>query len=368
MLFVDSQGLGLNQALDEFFQSFQDLANNPSGTSERTLVLQRSQTLVSVFNKTGNELFRIQKDINTQVSQNVTEVNQLTSQIADLNEKITQAEVSGQNANDFRDMRERLLNDLASHIDIQYFEDSSGQLSIFAAGTASLVEGKNVRSLSVSENAGNNGFYDVLFDQGNGNTVDITARIGGGALGGLILTRDTTLPGVRDQVDQLAFSIVTDVNAQHQAGYGLDGTTGNDLFSTLAGTQDAATNMAVTLSDTNQVAAASTVDGLPGDNTNALALVQLQNQLTMNGGKATFNGYYHDLVQGVGSAVQQVKRSYDAQEFSLKQMDNMREAVSGVSVDEEMANLMRFQRAFEASARLITLADDMLKTVIDMVR
>ncbi|MBI4715532.1 MAG: hypothetical protein HY760_06320, partial [Nitrospirae bacterium] len=222
------------------------------------------------------------------------------------------------------------------------------------------------RALSVEDTDGD-GFYNVLFPTGSSSSTDISSRIQGGSLEGLIAMRDVQIPDTQDQLDQLASRFVTEINAQHQAGYGLDGTTGNSLFTPLAGVSNAASLMTVSLTDFTKVAAASTVEGLPGDNTNALALVELQNQLTMNGGSSTFHNYYNDIVQGIGSTLQQTERDYDAQEFTLQQMDAMRESTSGVSIDEEMANLMKFQRAFEASAKLITLADEMLQTVIEMV-
>ena len=366
LLFNDTQGLGLGQSLDDFFLSLQDLANNPTGTAERTMVLRRAETLSSRFNQTASELTRIQNDLNAQIGQEVSEVNLLAAQIADLNEKITQAEISGQNANDYRDMRGNLLNEMSAKIDIAYFEDNSGQVTVFTGGGFSLVEGRNVRSLSVEDTDGD-GFNNVLFPTSSSVSTDISTRIQGGKLEGLIAMRDVQIPDAQNQLDQLAFSFVTEMNAQHQAGYGLDGTTGNDLFAPLAGAQGAASLMTVSLTDTNKVAASATVEGLPGDNTNALALIELQNQLTMNGGSSTFHDYYKDIVQGIGSTLQQTERDYDAQEFTLQQMDAMRESTSGVSIDEEMANLMKFQRAFEASAKLIALADEMLQTVIEMV-
>ncbi|MBI4715672.1 MAG: flagellar hook-associated protein FlgK [Nitrospirae bacterium] len=367
LLFNDTQGLGLGQALDDFFLSLQDLSNNPTGTAERTMVIRRAETLSSRFNQTASELDRIQNDLDGRIVQEVSEVNRLAAQIADLNDKITQAEITGQNANDYRDMRGNLLNELSAKIDVAYFEDNSGQVTVFTGGGFNLVEGKTVQALSVGDTDGD-GFNNVLFPTSSSVTTDITSKIQGGSLEGLIATRDVQIPGVQNQLDQLAFDFVNGINAQHRAGYGLDGTTENGLFTPLAGVPNAASLMTVSLTDINKVAAAATVGGLPGDNTNALALAELQNQLTVNGGSSTFHDYYSDIVQGIGSTLQQTERDYDAQDFTLQQMGAMRESVSGVSLDEEMANLMKFQRAFEASAKLITLADDMLKTVIDMVR
>jgi flagellar hook-associated protein 1 FlgK len=312
-------------------------------------------------------LSQIQTDVNGEISQSVGEINQLTGQISALNEKIASVEVSGQNANDYRDMRGQLLQQLSGKIDVQYYEDNSGQLVITGAGSVNLVEGKISHDLSVSENSSNNGYYDVVYDTGSGTTLNITNRISGGALAGLIGLRDTTIPGIKSDLDQLAYGIVTDINTQHQAGYGLDASTGNNLFGVLSSSQDAAMNMSVTLTDIKKLAASSSIDGLPGDNSNALSLVQLQDQSTMSSGQFSFNSFYNDLAQRVGATSQSASRNLDAQNFTVQQMDTMRESVSGVSLDEEMSNLLKYQRAFEASAKLITIADDLLKTVIGMV-
>jgi flagellar hook-associated protein 1 FlgK len=331
------------------------------------MVISRAETLASRFNEKGLELNQIQKDIDSQVSHSVSEKNRLASLIADLNEKIAEVEIGEQNANDYRDMRGRALNELSSYIDIRYFEDPSGQWTVFAAGVANLVEKNSARTLAVSSNVSNDGYYDVLYETGSGTSMDITSEIRSGSLKAFVEIRDTFIPDVRDRLDLLAYTLVTEVNTLHQAGYGLDGSTGNLLFSSLGAAADASTNMAVAVSNTDRIAAASSILGLPGDNSMAISLADLQNQLTMNGGQSDFGEYYNSLVQFIGSSAQQTQNGYRAKEFSLQQLENMREAASGVSLDEEMANLIKYQRAFEASARLITLADEMLSNVIEMI-
>ena len=200
----------------------------------------------------------------------------------------------------------------------------------------------------------------------------MTGRITEGRLGGVLQARDTNIAAYEASLDQLAYDLADEVNTIHSAGFGLIDLTANNFFSPLTAVAGAAGNLsldAAIQSDVNNIAAATNNDGfsgLPGDNTNALAMSDLRTALTMNGGTATFDDFYGSLVADIGNDVQGVSSRLSHQKDMINQLEIRRESISGVSLDEEMADLVRFQYAFEASARLITIADEMLATVLGL--
>ena len=367
VLFVEEEGNGLNGAFDAFFRSLQDLTLRPDGTAERIQVLRQAERLASVFRQKSAELKGIRSDLNQQVRQVVEEINQRAQRIAELNHLIAQAEIGGQQANDFRDQRDLVLKELAERIPIQYFENDQGQITIFVGRGRVLVEGTTVRSLGLKEDAGNSGYYQVTYDPGDGSALDLGSELSQGTLAGLLQVRDTEIPTILGELDELAYTLVTQFNALHQQGYGLDGSTGVDFFVDLTQQDDAAAQIQVSLTDPQKIAAAGSQEGLPGDNTNARALADLQNQRILDSGTRTLQEFYQRILHEVGSTAQQAQQRYEAWEASLDQLNRMREAVSGVSLDEEMAQLIQYQRAFEASARLIRVADEMLQTILEML-
>lgn len=450
-IFPDSNDQGLNEALNDFFNALRDVSNNPGGQTERTVLLERAGSLAALFNKTANDLTQMRKDLNAQVSQTITEVNNLASQIAELNGKIAAAELGGQPANDLRDQRGKLLNDLGKDIEIHTFEDTQGRAQVFVGRGQLLVEQTTRYALAGIASPDNSGFLAVGYDN-----QDISSFIGNGALNGLLALRDTTIPDVLDRVNTLAAALVNEVNQLHRAGFGLDGTTGNDFFSPLSVTataasanggslavtgtistassltfhaytltfgaagaytitdqttkaavssgtytgpgpttlsafdgltltfsgatpasgdtftisahKDAAKSLAVALTSGNKVAASATQAGVPGDNTTALALVALQNKSITALGSTTLNTYYSTTASEVGADALVARQDLDAQETVQQTLDDLRGEVSGVSTDEELTNMIKFQRAYQAAARVIVVADELFQTLLDLKR
>ncbi len=374
-LLNDSTGVGLGSDINSFFNAMQDLANNPSGSAERVAVKSRGEILAASFNKLSDNLKGIRDDADGEVSVLVEEINSITSRIAQLNGIIQNLESGGKTANDFRDERTILMRDLAERVGINYYEADDGTVSITGKGGFVLVQQDRSYDLATSINTSNDGHLDVVSVGAAGSTVNITGYISNGKLGAVLEVRDSDVPAYLARVDRLAYSIVTEVNNLHQSGYALDGTTtGLDFFADLSGLtsppENAAENMAVSsdVSDVDNIAAAQS-PASPGDNTNALAMAALQQTLTLGGPPPayTFGDYYSALVADVGIDVQKVSTLRSHQETLIEQLEIRRESVSGVSLDEEMADLVKFQYAFEASAKLISIADEMLTTVIGLV-
>jgi flagellar hook-associated protein 1 FlgK len=363
MIFDESSGYGLSQALNEFWNAWQDLVNEPSGPTERAVLLAKSETLTTIFNKVSADLKQIQKDMDARIQGSVQEINGIAGRIADLNQQIVQIEAGGQNANDLRDERDLLLTELSSMVDISTSEGSDGKVTVLLGGGRPLVQNETTWDLSNEANA--SGHQDILWLDGFGGSVNITETISDGALKGCIQVRDVSVPSYSSRLDAIAAGIIQEVNNLHSSGFGLDGTTGNDFFIGTSAS-DIACHPSV-LGDPRLIAAAGSASGVPGDNSIAIAIADLQNDLTMDGNSATFGDYYHSIIAELGGAVQEAAANYDHQSAMVDQLTSARESVSGVSLEEEMVNLIKFQHAYEAAAKLVSTTDELLETVIGMV-
>ncbi len=368
IIFDESSGYGLNQAMSEFWNAWQDLANNPSDYAGRAALLAKSETMTTTFNNIYSNLEQIQTDIDTSIMGTVKEINSIAERIAGLNQKIALTEVGGQNANDYRDSRDLLLKELSLMINIDSFENSDGKVTVLVAGGRPLVENISSWNLSTQPDVDSD-FQDIVWTDSGGNPVVITSSISGGKLKGWLEVRDVTIPDYLSKLNDLAEEIITEVNDFHKDGLGLnDDVVAERNFFTGTKALDIAVNQDI-VDDVNNIAAAGSLDGLPGGNSNAIKIANLQNELTMNGNPATatFDDYYNSLVSDVGSGVQKATVNFDHQSSMVTHLDNYRESVSGVSLDEEMVNLIKFQHGYNAAARLISVADELLDRVISMV-
>ena len=364
-LFGDANNQGIGAGLNEFFGALQDVATNPNDLSARTVFLSKATALAGRFNQSAADLIAAQESIDRQVGQTITDVNQLTSHIAGLNTKIAAAESSGQQANDLRDERGVALANLGELIEISSIEDATGQLTVFAGRGQVLVDKERTYQLVGVPDLGNNGLLDVHYDAGTGPTTNLTPVIQSGRLKGLLDVRDQTIPSLRASLDTLASEVVTQVNQQHRLGFGLDGSSNQDFFTPIGTT---ASTMAVSLANIRQIAASSTAAGVPGNNANALALAGLRNRAFAPFGNVTFQEYYSTIAGEFGSTVQSMEGNLKAQQILHDQLTSQRASVSGVSMDEELANLLQYQRTFEAASRMIVIADEMFQTILSIKR
>ena len=368
LIFNESGGYGLNQVMSEFWNAWQDLTNNPSGSVERTVLLAKSEMLTATFSKYYKDLQKIQRDLNSNIEGAVEEINRLSENLVDLNQKIIQMESGGHAANDYRDQRDLVLKELSEFIDIDSFENANGGVTVSVGSGQALAEGTHTYKLSTQTNA--SGHQDVTWLDSSGNTVIITNDISKGKLKGWLDARDIDVENSMNKLDTLAQNLMTEVNPLHASGYGLDGSTGNDFFTGVPTAAGIRVN-ALLANDINLIAAAegfNIVPGdKPGDNGNAIAIANLREAQTMNGNTTTFGAYYDSMVSDAGLAVQQSTSYYDHQSQMVLQVENYRESISGVSIDEETVNLIKYQNAYQAAAKLINTADEMMETVLAMI-
>lgn len=362
VIFNEVDGSGLSQAMSKFWDAWQSLANNPDGTTERQILITASQVLAATFNQLNSDLSQNQQNLDLAIQGTVTDINRLSQQIADLNEKIISSEAGSFSANDYRDQRELLLRELSELIDINTFEDATGAVSVLVANGRPLVSSGQFWQLSTETNVA--GFRDIVWVDDTGNATNITADISGGRLKGYLDVRDEVIDGYINRLDTLAQTLMTDVNTLHQNGFDLDGLGGEVFFiGTAASDMEVNPNI---VGDLDLIAAASDALTVPGDSRQAIEIANLQYQLTM-GGTQSYNDYYSAIVRDVGNEVLKSGASYNHQSDMMAQLENQRESVSGVSLDEEMINLLKFQNAYAAAAKLITTADEMMQTILQML-
>ena len=347
---------GLSGQLNNLFNAFQSLATSPTSTAQRENLVNAAQTLAAGFNQASQQLSSLNDGLNTSVSDGVTAANQLLSQIADLNSQIAKATATGGNANDLNDTREQALENLAKLVNIKTTANADGTVDV-GVGGAQLVSGSQT--------------LDTLqtYDDGGGQLLVRTATGGtplaltGGSIQGTIDARDGALQTLRSGLDTLASSLMTQTNGIYGGGYDLNGGTGQALFTgTDAGT--IAVNASLE-TDPSLVQAAGTA-GATGDNSVALQLAQLGQQTVAALGNQSFSGAFASQVGAFGFALSNANAEAANSSSVNSMLQNQRDSVSGVSIEEEVANLITFQQAYTASSKIISTVDQMLQTVINL--
>jgi len=356
-LFNETTGTGLQTPLSAFFSSLQQLSTNPSDSSLRVGVISAAQNLATAFNQSSSALTTQQSDLNQSVEQSVGEVNNFTTQVAQLNNQISGLTESGEDPSALIEQRDVVLQNLSNVIGISIIGGDNNNITVTTGNGSPLVVGNQSFALQTQTNTAT-GMQDV-FSQGQ----DITSQISAGELGGQIQVRDQQIPSILNQLDTLASSIENSVNTQSQAGYDLNGNPGTNLFTTPpVGVAGAAATMGVAISNPSLVAASS--DGTAGSNGNANALAAIANQAIVNG--QTPSDYYSGTVFQIGNAVSNATAEQTAAQQVTQQLQNQIGALSGVSLNEEAANLTKFQQAYDASARVVTIISDLTNEAINL--
>jgi flagellar hook-associated protein 1 len=330
-LFNDPAGSGLQTVISNFFNSFQQLAADPSSSNDREAVIIAGQTLATAFNQAANALTTQQQSLDQSVVQSVSQVNDLTSQIASLNQQIAASQSAGTGSGVLVDQRTQLIRQLSQLMNVSVTDEGNGAVTVTAANGAALVVGNQSFNLSTQTNPAT-GFHDVFY-QGT----DITSAIQSGQLGGQIELRDTEIPSVLSSLDTLASGIANAVNATSTAGFDANGNPGVNFFVPPAAGPGAAANLAVAITNPSLVAASS--DGTSGSNGNANALAALANQNIVGGQTPT--DYYASLVAQIGNDASAAQTQQQSESLVLQQLQDQRGSVSGVSLNEEAANLIK---------------------------
>ena len=353
----------LSTSIDEFFDAWQELSNDPSATLERQQVMQVGENLAASFQTMVSDLGTVTNSINEDLEGKITSLNQQLQQIADLNVQIVSAESTGISANSLRDQRDVLLKAVAEIAGISNYEEANGMVSVQLSSGLPLVTADTVSTLATEWNSG---VLDITLTSG-ASTTQLSADDFSGELGGMLELRDEYIPDLVEQLDILAYNLATAVNAVHNSGIDQNSNSGSDFFSFSSSGSDpwdgAASTLTMALSSTSEVAAGNSATS--GDNENTLNMVALQDQNLING-TSTLNNYYASIAAAVGLTVSENDAALASSEDCLTQLQNMRASVSGVSTDEEMLMLVQYQSGYEAAARFLTTVDEMLDTLMSM--
>jgi flagellar hook-associated protein 1 FlgK len=350
-----STGNDIASALSAFSSSLAQLSASPTSTSAQESVLTAGQNLAQSFNTTANGLTTAQSAADQQVTETVGQINSLTQQIAQLNAQLSPSVMSTQNGGTIEDQRDELVQQLSTLTGVSVTQSSDGEVITTGNGTPLVMGGQ---SYNLQTSTGSNGFQQVLDSDGN----NITSDISGGQLGGAIQVRDQVIPGFLSSLNTLASQFASSFNAAQEKGYDSSGNAGQAFFSVPTGIAGAAAGITVALTSGSQVAASS--DGSSGSNGNVANLsAALTNNLPSGQSPATA---YANIVYQVGTAVSNATSQSTALGQSILQLTNQQSSVSGVSIDEETTNLIRYQTAYEAAARIVSTIQALSTVTLDM--
>lgn len=358
VIFNEPSDSGLRTVLDEFWASWEELSKKPELEAVRATVRQRGIAVAETFNHLDRQLTDLADDLDASVKVKIDDINNIASQVATLNGQIVGIEGQGDHANDLRDKRDLLVDELSKIIQVNTQEDRYGSLTVTISGRALVTNGKSFAIFGDPVGV-HSPYVDLKWAADN-----TTVTVQSGTIKGMLDTRDVAIPDYRSQLDTMANSFMTATNSIHNNAnaYGLDNANLRDFFDpagTDAGTIAVDGNI---LGDLDHIAAASVINS-PGDGSNALKIAQIKHQNLV--GTATLDDYYRGMIAELGVQSQESDRLVGNQNLLLSQLENKRQEVSGVSLDEEMTNMIKFQQAYNAAARTVTAMDEMLDVIVN---
>ncbi|MCE9600696.1 MAG: flagellar hook-associated protein FlgK [Gemmatimonadetes bacterium] len=344
---------GLSAAMDRLFHSFSDLANDPASPAARDLVVRAGDQFATQMNQLDTRVLTAGSDAQARLDAEVKQVNELLRQIANLNRDILAAGGSG--AVDLQDQRDLAIDALSQMMTVRVVKHDDGTVTVMGE-ESNLVDRVIPTQLSLTNASPNLGIVD---------SGGVPLSRVGGSMGGALEIINRVVPDLRTQLDALAENLVTEMNAIHRNGFTATGATNTDFFDS-----GLLTAGSITLASPLRVSSSNVAAGgsaRPGDGSIALRLAQLGSAGIGGLAGRTFRDYYSGVAAGVGLAVDGASTDAEVQQALMDQADQQRTAVSGVSVDEEMVNLISQQQAFGAAAKIVTIADDMMKTILQTI-
>lgn len=359
-IFNELSSPNLGDAISSFWNSINDIANNPDSMAVRQVLVSAADTMTGTFRFLNDKMSSMARELNMNFSSEIDVVNSLAENINSVNMDIFRAISLGYNPNDLIDRRNTLLNELSKYTDFAVTELKNGMIKVEINGH--LLIGENfVMKLSVVPDNLNPGNIKAIFSDG------ADAVFSSGSLKAIIDMRDIYLPQYKTAIDSLAQTIISSVNQLHASGYALNSSTpsGLPLFNG-SGMSDIVLNPTIR-ADVSLFAAASNPNA-PGDGTNALAISGLKYNLLMANNTMTINEFYSALISRMGNDIVSISESESIYKNYNKNLENQRQSLSGVSLDEEMTELIKFQHAFEANIKVMKVQDEILESIINMIK
>jgi flagellar hook-associated protein 1 FlgK len=346
----------LGTDINSFFSSLSALTSNPSDAATRQSVLSAATALAGDFNSTANQLTQISASLNQQVVSDVSQVNSLTATVASLNAQIASISPNA-DAGTLEDQRQLAIAQLSRLVGLDQISTSQNGTTLTTSSGAVLVSGSQSFAVSTTQVGGNT---DVLAGDP---PQDVTSNLTGGDLGGILQARDTELPAYSSALDSLAYGIGTRVNQQNVLGVDSSGNPGQAIFTLPVSQTGAAASIQVSATNPGAIATAMSGEGsAANDNATALANLSTANIV----GSQTASGFLASFLSQIGSDTAGATTSDTAQQATLTQLTTQRDSLSGVSLDQEAANLTQYQRAYQAASQVFNIANALMASAINL--
>lgn len=354
-LFLDASGQGVVSSLDAFYNSWSALSSNPTDPSNKVNVQTAGLQLTRNVRNIYASLQGLENQQMSRASDAITKIQNLANEIATLNTEVRQSLAGGGYPNDVRDKRDAAISELSKMIDIKAQEQSDGSVSVYM-NQFTLIDSAGARNIASSYNAATNSLSDA-----NG-----TYTVDAGELRGVFDSLNF-ISDMKTRLDTFANTLRTEVNAIHMAGTNAAGNTGVRFFNDST-PQSGAVDFDIDPTISGDYSAIVTGMGAPGDGSIALGLSQMRDRPFGGLGNKSFRAFYGDILSDVGRSVQVAQSNVDTQRAVIQQVEKQVADVSGVSIDEELTNMLKFQRSYQAAAKTLTIMDEVLQDVINMLR
>ncbi|RKQ61730.1 flagellar hook-associated protein 1 FlgK [Thermovibrio guaymasensis] len=358
-VFNDATGSGFSEALNYFFSSLHDVALNPDDIAARESFLGAARTLIGRIRQSYSSLEEIGETYYGKLLNSVDRLNQLLKELSQVNKFIPLSKGSP-TYNQYLDQRDKLIEEISSFIETKVTFNEDGTVNLYTAKGFALV--LKDRAFKVSADRDSSGIHLKV------NGSDISSSLKKGSIGG-ILSGIGLVEEWKSRLNKFTSVFAEKVNQQHKAGYDLYANKGGDLFTSDNGQPVDASNIVLAFDDPKKLAAASSTSNLNADNENVKALIALGQEKFSELNDLSFGEFYaSEIVSALGSKVASVKNLYENSTLRFNAVKEKVKELSGVNVDEEMIKLTKFQKAYQAAARVVTVSDELLETVLGMVR
>ncbi|MCD6100769.1 MAG: flagellar hook-associated protein FlgK [Candidatus Marinimicrobia bacterium] len=353
-IFAEPSDAGLSKVLQDFWDSWNTLATDPESVTARNIVKDKGIVLSNTFKRYYTSLVQLQRSSAEDIGKKVEKVNSILSQLASLNTRLV-----ANKSRDLMDERDRLLSELSELINMKAREEANGAVTVLV-GNQIVLSGGNYSELQVDLSMENN-LYNVEIYVGGGSQL---TNVDSGEIGSLMHMVNDEIPEIVRELDNMAVTLSIYVNTLHVKGYSLEGKTGIRFFkSNITGASNFELNDEI-VNDPTLIVASSRPDE-PGNNEIAMAIHDLQYRDIISG--STVSDYYNALISRIGMKSQEVEFLRSSQEKVVTGLQNTLDSISGVSLDEEMTNLMEYQHAYEAAAKMVKTVDELIQTVLSLV-
>ncbi|NBX17915.1 MAG: flagellar hook-associated protein FlgK [Proteobacteria bacterium] len=365
----------IRSRMDTFFNSLRDFASMPEEPATRINLLENANSLTRTFNTTHSSIENLQSDITQELAVTCEIASQKLKEVANLNREILAMQMGDETRpHDLEDRRDLALAELSELMDIQVYKDDRGLFTVRGAGGMLLVEGIFNAELRIDFASEDKNPQIVCTDFGNSKTTPVGNKFRLGKIAGMLDVRDKYAQQVRNGLNEIALKFGSKFNEIHRLGFGrgeFSEMSGRDFFEGLNNPElEPAQQLSVSnliQQDPNAIAAAVSA-ATPGDNVIANELIRILNEPMFSNGTATTSMFYDNFVASLGSATMTAKNELKAATVVKANVQTQKEQISGVSLDEEAANMLKYQHLFTASSKIITAADEMFKTLLDLKR